>query len=52
MGTDKVDVRARVAEGDEHDTIWDRQKREFPQFAEYEEKTSRDRIPVIVLEPA
>lgn len=52
VGTDKVDVRARVAEGDEHESIWDRQKRDFPQFAEYEEKTSRDRIPVIVLEPA
>ena len=52
VGTDKIDVRARVAKGDEHDTIWDRQKRDFPQFAEYEEKTSRDRIPVIVLEPA
>lgn len=52
VGTDKVDVRARVAEGDEHETIWDRQKRDFPQFAEYEEKTSRDQIPVIVLEPA
>lgn len=52
VGTDKVDVHARVVEGAEHDTIWDRQKREFPQFAEYEEKTSRDRIPVIVLEPA
>lgn len=52
VGTDKFDVRARVAEGDEQETIWDRQKRDFPQFAEYEEKTSRDQIPVIVLEPA
>lgn len=51
IGTDKVDVRARVAEEPEHDRIWERQEREFPQFADYEEKTSRDRIPVIVLEP-
>ena len=52
LGADKVDVRARVAEGDEQDTIWERQKREFPQFAGYEQKTSRDQIPVIVLDPA
>lgn len=51
VGADEVNVRARVAEGPEHDRIWERQKKEFPQFADYEEKTSRDRIPVIVLEP-
>jgi deazaflavin-dependent oxidoreductase (nitroreductase family) len=52
IGTDKVDVRARVARGEEQDAIWARQKREFPQFADYEQKTSRDQIPVIVLDPA
>lgn len=52
IGTDKVDVRARVVSGEERDRIWERQKREFPQFAGYEEKTSRDHIPVIVLDPA
>ncbi|MFZ0013607.1 MAG: nitroreductase family deazaflavin-dependent oxidoreductase [Acidimicrobiia bacterium] len=51
VGTDKVDVRARVAHGDEQDTIWADWKREFPQFADYERKTSRDQIPVIILEP-
>jgi len=50
VGTDKVPVRARVAEGEEQDSIWERQKRDFPQFAGYEQKTSRDQIPVIVLE--
>jgi deazaflavin-dependent oxidoreductase (nitroreductase family) len=50
LGTDKIDVRARVAEGEERDQIWERQKREFPQFADYEQKTSRDHIPVIVLD--
>ena len=44
-------VRARVAEGAEHDTIWTNQKRDWPQFAEYEEKTARDVIPVVILEP-
>jgi deazaflavin-dependent oxidoreductase (nitroreductase family) len=51
IGTDKIDVRARVAEGAERDSIWERQKREFPQFAGYEQKTSRDQIPVVVLDP-
>jgi deazaflavin-dependent oxidoreductase (nitroreductase family) len=51
LGSDKIDVKARVTDGEERERIWDRQKREFPQFAEYEKKTSRDHIPVIVLEP-
>ncbi|HEX6287094.1 MAG TPA: nitroreductase family deazaflavin-dependent oxidoreductase [Acidimicrobiia bacterium] len=52
VGEFTLDVRARVARGEEQDTIWERQKREFPQFAGYEEKTSREQIPVIVLDPA
>ena len=51
VGTETLEVTARVAQGDEHDSIWERQKREQPQFAEYEVKTSRDRIPVVLLEP-
>ena len=50
VGTDVVDVKARVAEGAEHDQIWTTQKAQRPQFAEYEQKTSRDRIPVVVLD--
>jgi deazaflavin-dependent oxidoreductase (nitroreductase family) len=49
VGTDSFAVRARVADGDERDRIWEDQKREVPNFAEYEQKTDR-RIPVIVLE--
>ena len=52
VGTDKIDVRARIVDGGEMDQIWERQKRDFPQFADYEEKTARGQIPVIVLEPA
>lgn len=51
VGTEKVDVRARVVTGEERDEIWEPWKREFPQFAEYEENTSRALIPVIVLDP-
>jgi deazaflavin-dependent oxidoreductase (nitroreductase family) len=51
VGTDTVARRARVAEGDEHERIWSRQKELMPGFADYEAATSR-RIPVVVLEPA
>ena len=49
VGDETVRVNARVAQGDERDRIWSRQKRDFPQFAQYEANTSR-RIPVVVLE--
>lgn len=50
IGTETVPVRARVLEGDERNEIWAAQKRDIPQFAEYE-KTAGDReIPVIELE--
>jgi len=48
VGTEIIEVRARVVDGDERERIWERQKRDFPQFAGYEAKTTR-RIPVIVL---
>ncbi len=50
VGEQTVAVRARVADGDERERIWTKQKEDFPNFAEYEAKTSR-RIPVVVLEP-
>ncbi|MFJ6168139.1 nitroreductase family deazaflavin-dependent oxidoreductase [Micromonospora orduensis] len=49
IGTDKVDLVARVATGDERERIWSAQKAAYPGFAEYERKTTRQ-IPVIVLE--
>jgi deazaflavin-dependent oxidoreductase (nitroreductase family) len=51
VGTETQQRRARVAEGDEHERLWSRQKELMPPFAEYEAATTR-RIPVIVLEPA
>jgi len=50
VGDRTVAMRARVAEGDEHERIWADQKQAMPGFADYESKTDR-RIPVIVLEP-
>ncbi|MFY1689678.1 nitroreductase family deazaflavin-dependent oxidoreductase [Plantactinospora sp. WMMB782] len=51
IGTEKVELVARVAVGDERERIWSAQKAAYPRFAEYERKTSRQ-IPVVVLEPA
>ena len=51
IGTETVELVARVAEGDERERIWAAQKAAYPGFADYERKTTRQ-IPVIVLEPA
>lgn len=50
IGTEITEVKARVAEGAEHDEIWSAQKDFNPAFAQYEEKTARSRIPVVILE--
>ncbi len=39
VGIEVVDVKARVAEGAEHDLIWNTQKTRYPTFAQYERKT-------------
>lgn len=48
VGTETVEVVARVTEGDERALIWSKQKADYPGFAEYEAKTTRT-IPVVVL---
>ena len=50
IGTQTIEVVARVAEGDERAKIWERQKANIPQFAEYEQTANRD-IPVVILDP-
>lgn len=50
VGDAVIAVTARVAEGDERERIWTKQKADFPNFAEYEASTSRT-IPVVILEP-
>ncbi|MET7949278.1 nitroreductase family deazaflavin-dependent oxidoreductase [Micromonospora sp. NPDC005324] len=51
IGTDKIELVARVAVGDERERIWSPLKVAYPGFADYERKTTRE-IPVVVLEPA
>jgi deazaflavin-dependent oxidoreductase (nitroreductase family) len=48
---DTIVVRAHVVEGEERDAIWEQQKTDYPQFADYEQRTARDEIPVLVLRP-
>ena len=50
IGTATKPVRARVAGPDERDRLWSAHKKEWPGFADYESKTSRQ-IPVVILEP-
>jgi deazaflavin-dependent oxidoreductase (nitroreductase family) len=51
IGTESYPAHARVAEGAERETIWEKQKSDWSGFADYEEKTKGIReIPVVVLE--
>ncbi|MEY2424189.1 MAG: hypothetical protein QOI95_4256 [Acidimicrobiaceae bacterium] len=50
IGAETIPVTARVAEGEERERIWSKQKAAMPGFADYEQKTTRQ-IPVIILTP-
>lgn len=50
VGTEKVPVAARVAEGVERERIWAEQVRRAPGFGEYQKNIKRT-IPVVILEP-
>ena len=49
IGTESVNVRARVADPAERDPIWATQKERYSGFADYESQTTRT-IPVVILE--
>jgi deazaflavin-dependent oxidoreductase (nitroreductase family) len=49
LGTETVAVRARVAAEEERARIWERQKQQFPNFAEYEKTAGGRQIPVVLL---
>lgn len=51
VGTETIDVKARIADGDERERIWTKQKEDMPGFTEYDQRTTRP-IPVIILERA
>jgi deazaflavin-dependent oxidoreductase (nitroreductase family) len=51
VGTESFEVYAVVPEGEERDRLYAAQSKRYPQFAEYEKKTTR-KIPAVVLERA
>ena len=51
IGGETRSVRARVADTDERDELWEWNKKDYETFADYEAKTDRT-IPVVILEPA
>jgi deazaflavin-dependent oxidoreductase (nitroreductase family) len=50
IGTERYDVNARVATGEERERIWEAQKKAFPNFAAYEKTAGSREIPVVVLD--
>lgn len=50
VGAKHVTARARVAEGDERETIWNRMVEIYPPYVDYQKATERT-IPVVVLDP-
>lgn len=51
IGTESFPVHAHVAAGEEREKIWEKQKGDWPGFADYEEKTQGIReIPVVILD--
>lgn len=51
VGTESREVEAVVTSGEERDELYRRQVEAFPQFAEYEQRTTRQ-IPVVALRAA
>lgn len=49
VGTETLDLTARVADSQTRERIWEAQKSAYPGFADYERKTTRQ-IPVVILE--
>ncbi|HSZ14152.1 MAG TPA: nitroreductase family deazaflavin-dependent oxidoreductase [Solirubrobacteraceae bacterium] len=49
VGTDTVEVDAVVTEGEERERLFRKQAELYPQFAEYEQRTTRE-IPVVALQ--
>ena len=51
IGTDTRAFTTRTAQTAERERIWTKQKADYPGFATYEERTTRE-IPVVILDPA
>ncbi len=51
VNADVMDVRARVAAGDERTRLWEQMAKIWPDYNAYQTRTKRE-IPVVVLEPS
>ena len=51
VGPKKVKARARVAEGDERQKLWDAMVEIYPPYTSYQASATQRTIPVVVLEP-
>lgn len=51
VGSETLDVKARVLTPEEREPIWSALKEAYPTFADYEQKTDR-KIPAILLTPS
>jgi deazaflavin-dependent oxidoreductase (nitroreductase family) len=49
IGAERFEARASVTTGEERDALYARQSERYPQFAEYQQRTTRT-IPVVILE--
>jgi deazaflavin-dependent oxidoreductase (nitroreductase family) len=49
VGSEQFQARARIAEGPERERLFNQMTQQLPNFAEYQQKTTRQ-IPVVVLE--
>jgi len=50
VGTERIQARARTAEGEERARLWRKALEFWPPYADYQRKTERE-IPVVVLDP-
>jgi proline iminopeptidase len=51
VGTARIKVRARTAEGEERARLWEKGVEIWPPFADYQRKATERQIPVVVLDP-
>ena len=50
VGSERIQVRARVAEGEERDRLFEMMTRGYSGYADYQKRTDR-KIPIVVLDP-
>ena len=51
VGSKAVRARARVAEGEERERLWQQMAKIYPPYDEYQQRAGERTIPVVVLDP-